>query len=160
MRPDDVPEVLKIAASLPEAPHWPEDAYAVALDADAAPKRIALVVEHPHVGVCGFLVTVLIPPQAELETIAIAKHVQRQGIAAGLLSELLFILQKKHITEIMLEVRQSNHAAQAFYASAGFAETGRRTGYYSDPKEDAILLSHPVTEAPNIAKKPRTLSDV
>jgi ribosomal-protein-alanine N-acetyltransferase len=105
---------------------------------------------------CGFLITVLIPPQAELETIAVAKHTHRQGIATRLLTELLSMLQKKQITEVMLEVRQSNYAARGFYDSAGFAETGRRTGYYSDPKEDAILLSRPVKGTPPGRKSPES----
>jgi ribosomal protein S18 acetylase RimI-like enzyme len=41
-------------------------------------------------------------------------------------------------------VRSSNTAARALYAVAGFAETTRRTAYYSDPIEDAILMSRPV----------------
>jgi ribosomal-protein-alanine N-acetyltransferase len=156
MRPDDVPQIMEIAACLPEAPHWPERAYVNALDANAAPQRIALVAEQSKADLCGFLVTVLIPPQAELETIAIAKHAQRQGIASHLLGELLSLLQNRQITEVMLEVRQSNHAARGFYDSAGFAETGRRTGYYSDPKEDAILLSRPVKGTPPGRKSPES----
>jgi [ribosomal protein S18]-alanine N-acetyltransferase len=144
MRPEDVRQVIEIAASLPEAPHWPESAYGNALDEDAAPQRIALVAEHPQAVLSGFLITVLIPPLAELETIAVAKQAHRQGIATRLLNELLTRLQKKQITEVMLEVRQSNHAGRVFYASVGFTETGRRTGYYNDPKEDAILLSRPL----------------
>jgi ribosomal-protein-alanine N-acetyltransferase len=148
MRPDDIAEVLRIAASLPEAPQWAESAYFHALDQKAGPDRIALVAEVPEGWMAGFLITVLIPPQAELETIVVAREVQRQGIASRLLSALRSMLQKRQITEVMLEVRQSNYAARRLYASAGFAESGRRTGYYRDPKEDAILLSCPVAGAP------------
>jgi ribosomal protein S18 acetylase RimI-like enzyme len=54
---------------------------------------------------------------------------------------LLTSLREAEITKVMLEVRASNHAARGFYACAGFVETGRRPGYYSDPEEDAILLA-------------------
>jgi len=154
MRQHDVPQVMEIATSLPEAPHWPQSVYTNALDPEAAPERIAMVAELPQNLLAGFLITVLIPPQAELEVIAVAQHAQRQGIATRLLSELLSILQKRQITEVMLEVRQSNYAARYFYASAGFEETGRRTGYYTEPKEDAILLSRPLMEAPEERKSP------
>jgi ribosomal-protein-alanine acetyltransferase len=95
-------------------------------------------------GLAGVGVAVLIPPQAELETIAVARLAQRRGIGACLLAELFENLKSRHITEVMLEVRESNGAARAFYASAGFAETSRRNSYYSDPKEDAILLARQI----------------
>jgi ribosomal-protein-alanine N-acetyltransferase len=39
-----------------------------------------------------------------------------------------------------LEVRESNSAALALYASRGFAAVGRRRRYYRDPIEDGLLL--------------------
>jgi len=149
MRPHDVPQLMEIAASLPQAPRWAQIAYTNALDPEIAPQRIALVAELAEASLAGFLITILIPPQAELETIAVARDAQRQGIATRLLDKLLFILQKRQITEVMLEVRESNYAARYFYASAGFSEMGRRAGYYTDPKEDAILLTRAITAAPD-----------
>jgi len=40
----------------------------------------------------------------------------------------------------MLEVREANRSAQAFYRFLGFSEEGRRPGYYSNPVEDAVLM--------------------
>ena len=137
---EDIARVMEIAAALPGAPHWSEYVYAGVLAPDAVPARIALVADDPLTGLVGFLVAVLIPPQAELESIAVLAHTQRQGIGALLFAELMAVAKKKQITEVMLEVRESNRPARAFYASAGFVQTGRRTGYYSDPKEDAVLL--------------------
>ncbi len=144
MGSEDVPEVLEIANGLDEAPHWARDVYIHALDPSARPARVALVAEDPEAGVVGFLVTVMVPPQAELETVAVSRLTQRRGIGVRLFEELLRILKERQITEVMLEVRESNHPARAFYRSVGFAPTGRRRGYYSDPKEDAILLLRPV----------------
>ena len=141
MQVADIPHVLEMASSLPKAPHWLEDVYVRSLDPNARPERIALVADDPESGLAGFAVAVLIPPQAELETIAVARLTQRRGIGASLLAELVENLKYRHVTEVMLEVRESNRAARAFYDSAGFAEAGRRNGYYSDPKEDAILLA-------------------
>jgi ribosomal-protein-alanine acetyltransferase len=144
MRPDDVSQVVRIADTLGEAPHWAPDRYARALDPSSVPRRIALVAEDPGAGITGFLVTVLIPPQAELETIAVDKPAQRQGIARRLFAALTAAMIEMCVTEILLEVRESNHPARALYASLGFLETGRRRAYYSDPEEDAILLHRPV----------------
>lgn len=144
MRAADVAEVVNIAAGLPEAPHWPEDVYIRALEPGSVPERIALVAECPQGYIVGFLITVLIPPQAELEAIAVAQDAQRQGIAACLFHALLAILRDRRVTEVMLEVRESNHPARTFYRSVHCTETARRTGYYDDPKEDAILLHRPI----------------
>lgn len=140
MRLDDIPQAINIASALPEAPHWPHDVYARALDPESVPARVALVAEHSQGSIVGVLVTMLVPPQSELETIAVPKETQRRGIASGLFNNLLAILKDRQITEVMLEVRDSNHAARAFYRTLQFTETGRRAGYYADPKEDAILL--------------------
>jgi ribosomal-protein-alanine N-acetyltransferase len=141
MRVEDVPQVIAIADSLKEAPHWHPGAYLSALEPDTYPPGIALVAEDPVAGVVGFVVAALIPPQAEVQSIAVAKPAQRHGIARRLLGELVAVLKERRITEVMLEVRESNRAARALYFSLGFAETGRRKGYYYEPKEDAVLLS-------------------
>jgi ribosomal-protein-alanine N-acetyltransferase len=39
-----------------------------------------------------------------------------------------------------LEVRRSNSVAQALYKKYGFREIGTRKGYYSDNREDAIVM--------------------
>ena len=42
---------------------------------------------------------------------------------------------------ITLEVRASNQGATALYAEQGFAVAGRRRGFYTHPKEDALLMT-------------------
>ena len=42
---------------------------------------------------------------------------------------------------LTLEVRESNVPARRLYGKFGFSEAGRRRGFYSDPKEDALLLT-------------------
>jgi ribosomal-protein-alanine N-acetyltransferase len=88
---------------------------------------------------------VLIPPQAELEAIAVTGERQRRGIAGNLWSDLLIELKRFDITEVILEVRESNRPARAFYRASGFVETGRRRRYYADPEEDALLMRREVS---------------
>jgi len=144
MRPDDVPLVVAIANSLEEAPHWHPNAYLGFLDADTYPPGVALVAEDQLNGIVGFALAALIPPQAEVQLIAVAKVAQRRGIARRMLAELIAALKKSQITEVILEVRESNRPARALYDSLGFSESGRRSGYYSEPKEDAILLNRSI----------------
>ena len=135
----DIDAVMAIAAGHRSAPHWPRPAYEVALDPAAAPRRIALVAEVSGV-VGGFTIASLIPPQAELETIAVAAAFIRQKSGSALLSALLRELNPMRIEEITLEVRASNLAAHAFYLHHSFAPFAVRKGYYPDTGEDAILM--------------------
>jgi len=135
----DLNRVMEIAESLKEAPQWPRTAFERALDPTAQPRRIALVAE--AVGaVAGFAVASMLPPEGELETIAVAPTAQRQGVARRLFAELTAELRAAQITEANLEVRASNHPALRLYRRLGFAETGRRVRYYHDPVEDAVLM--------------------
>jgi ribosomal-protein-alanine N-acetyltransferase len=135
----DVARVLEIAASLPESPHWPESAYLDALNPESTPRRIALVAAGSE-EVEGFTVASLLPPQAELESIAVAAGSQRRGLGRMLFDALLSELRKAGVLEIALEVRASNDAALAFYVRVGFSKMGLRRAYYADPVEDAVLM--------------------
>jgi ribosomal-protein-alanine N-acetyltransferase len=146
MQHEDLDAVLGIGAALPHAPQWPRSAYEAALDEYKAavenattPRRIALVAEAAEGQVAGYAVLSLVPPEAELETIAVAKQHQRRGVARELVQALLERASTYGCTQIFLEVRASNQAAQTLYGSAGFEVAGRRSGYYVEPAEDALL---------------------
>jgi ribosomal-protein-alanine N-acetyltransferase len=139
MTPADLDRVIAIAASLRNAPHWPRAAYQAALDPETAPRRIALVAEDAGL-VEGFVVASLLPPQAELELIAVAAASQRRGLARRLFAELAAELRAARLTEVILEARASNQQALDFYQRMGWLVSGRRTRYYQNPEEDALLM--------------------
>jgi ribosomal-protein-alanine N-acetyltransferase len=144
----DLDRVIEIEQNITGAPHWPPSAYLAALGSQAAPLRIALAVEAPsdgssspdRRGLAGFAVASLLPPQAELETIAVAAEFQRRGLAGRLFASLAAELRAAHVIEVFLEVRASNQPALGFYRQVGFVDTGRRRSYYHDPVEDAVLM--------------------
>lgn len=141
MAPADLDRVILIERSLKEAPHWPLAAYQTALVGNSMPQRVSLVAEDPETGiVAGFAVACLVGPQAELETIAVAAEDQRRGVARRLFAAMAVELKRSQVREVTLEVRTSNHPALALYRSLGFREAGRRSRYYTDPVEDAVLL--------------------
>jgi ribosomal-protein-alanine N-acetyltransferase len=136
----DLDRVVEIAAALDDAPQWPRRVYESVL-ASSSPRRIAFVAEDSGTGaVVGFAVAGLVPPEAELETIVVAAGFQRRGVARRLFEAMADDLGRWQVREVLLEVRQSNVAAQGFYRSVGFVEEGRRPGYYADPIEDAVLM--------------------
>lgn len=144
MEAADVDAVVALAGSLKDAPHWPPRAYLEALLPELSPRRIALVAAGPRGAPAGFAIASLVPPQAELETIAVALSSQRQGIGRRLLAAVVEELSRAGVRELLLEVRAANQPAQALYRSLGFAQTGRRPRYYADPVEDALLFARPL----------------
>ncbi|HEU5351466.1 MAG TPA: ribosomal protein S18-alanine N-acetyltransferase [Terracidiphilus sp.] len=135
----DLDGVLGIAAGLKPAPQWGRGAYEAALDERNLPRRVALVAEM-HGELAGFAVASVAGPEAELETIAVAAAWQRRGVATALYAALTEELRRAGARQTQLEVRASNREALGLYARLGFAETGRRKGYYADPAEDAVLM--------------------
>lgn len=147
MAATDLAQVLAIAESLSEAPHWPPSAYFAAIDPDATPRRIALVATGLQSGsVLAVAVASILPPKAELETIAVAPESQRQGIGRQILTALMDALKAVGVDELLLEVRSSNLPAIALYRAQGFVQSGLRPGYYLDPVEDAVLMGLSLAE--------------
>lgn len=136
----DLESVIRLAGALKAAPHWPRSVYDSALAPATRPEHIALVAEDAEAGIAGFILAALCPPEAELESIAVAAGFQRRGLARRLFAALAEDFQARRVSVVFLEVRASNLSAQAFYRSLDFVEAGRRPKYYVDPVEDAILL--------------------
>jgi ribosomal-protein-alanine N-acetyltransferase len=132
--------VMEIAESSAQAPRWSRTAYAAALDAAGEPRRIALIAHRSNNAIAGFAISLIVGSEAELETIVVAPEWKRQGVGRALLLELAAALREHGVTKVLLEVRDSNRAARQLYRSNGFEESGRRPGYYTDPKEDAVLM--------------------
>jgi [ribosomal protein S18]-alanine N-acetyltransferase len=87
----------------------------------------------------------------ELHVITISVHPRYRGLGLGewLLLTLLEEGQKLAAEEATLEVRVSNFVAQALYQKYGFQEAGRRSGYYSNNGEDALILTTPPLQSTN-----------
>lgn len=137
----DLDRAIEIERSLQQAPHWPHSAWIAALDPLSSPHRLALVVEDSSTNsISGFAVASLLPPQAELELIAVAPEFQRRGLARFLFAAIAQELKSAQVTDVSLEVRASNHPALALYRHLGFVQTTLRPRYYADPVEDAVLL--------------------
>ena len=81
--------------------------------------------------------------EAELLTIAVAPEARRRGLGAALLDGCLAEAAAAGAERLHLEVSAANAPAIALYTRAGFAETGRRRGYYAGDggREDALLMS-------------------
>ncbi|OLO70206.1 alanine acetyltransferase [Actinomyces oris] len=77
---------------------------------------------------------------ADLLTIATVPAARGRGIASLMLTELVSTAREVSCPDVLLEVRQSNEAAQRLYARHGFVPIDRRRRYYQVPPEDAVVM--------------------
>lgn len=81
----------------------------------------------------------------QLDSIAVLPHARRHGVGSALLLAILRWATQNGALHFSLEVRASNAAAIALYQRFGLSAEGRRTRYYADPEEDALLWGTKVT---------------
>lgn len=79
-----------------------------------------------------------VPPEGDVQTMAVAENAWGRGIGRALLTELLDQAAARGVTEVFLEVRSDNPRAQDLYRRFGFVELGVRRGYYKGA--DAIVM--------------------
>lgn len=72
--------------------------------------------------------------------LAVHPHFRGQGLAKQLILQALCIGSARGCCRGMLEVRNSNQVAKRLYRGFEFKEYGRRSSYYTNPSEDAILM--------------------
>lgn len=90
--------------------------------------------------VAGYVVAHDAAGEGEILNLAVAPARRRRGIGRALVEQVLAVLGARGVSEVFLEVRESNAGARALYGALGFAEVGRRTRYYRRPVEDAVVL--------------------
>lgn len=94
--------------------------------------------------IAGYSVVMIAAGEAHLLNLSIAAAWQRRGLGSELLCFVTKLARDYAAERILLEVRPSNVAGRALYASAGFKEIGRRRDYYPDgaQREDALVLEY------------------
>jgi ribosomal-protein-alanine N-acetyltransferase len=79
---------------------------------------------------CGFIMSRVAADEAEILSVAVARANRGGGLAGKLLRLHLSRLAARGVTAVFLEVEENNQAAIRLYRRAGFAQAGRREGYY------------------------------
>jgi [ribosomal protein S18]-alanine N-acetyltransferase len=88
----------------------------------------------------GYAISWTVADQSELGNVAVAPAARGLGTGRRLVEAVLERVRGRGARECFLEVRESNLAAQALYASLGFTRVGRRRAYYAKPTEDALVM--------------------
>jgi ribosomal-protein-alanine N-acetyltransferase len=95
--------------------------------------------------------------ESHLTSIAVRKSHQHQGIGEMLLIAIIKLSSQMKAQVVTLEVRASNHSAQALYGKYGFKNVGIRRRYYTDNSEDAVVMTTDKITSPAFQAKLRDL---
>lgn len=88
----------------------------------------------------GYAVYWFTEDEGELANIAVEPASKGTGIGKALLEHVLAAARADGVAHLFLEVRASNRVAIALYTHYGFEQVGQRKGYYTLPREDALVL--------------------
>ena len=132
--------VASEAAAFPEDP-WTENLVREGVEG-LLPTIGYLVLEDAD-RVVGHAVVSVAAEDAELQRIAVDIDLRGQGLGRRLLDASLADAAARGAERVVLEVRETNEAALALYAAAGFAELARRDRYYRDGST-AVVLERPL----------------
>lgn len=91
--------------------------------------------------IMGFVGMWIMVDEAHIINIAVRASHRGQGIGELLIISSLDVAKKLHARVVTLEVRVSNKIAQNLYSKYGFKEAGVRKNYYTDNKEDALIMT-------------------
>ena len=131
----DMTEVLAIEQDSFEFP-WSEEDFIRCL---RQRNCIGMVAEHDE-RVVGFMIYELHKNRLHILNFAVASDARRRGVASQMVGKLISKLSAQRRTRIMLEVRETNLAAQIFFRSAGFQAVSVLRSFYEDTPEDAYLM--------------------
>ena len=104
----------------------------------AKPLRSAIIEGGP---IAGYIVARETAGELHINNVAVRSEYRRRGIGAALLGRVLHEARRRKASAAFLEVRSANLAAQALYEKSGFRAIARRADYYSEPREDAVVMS-------------------
>jgi ribosomal-protein-alanine N-acetyltransferase len=88
----------------------------------------------------GYLIVSRYVDAWHIMNVAVAPERQRRGIATALLERLFELTRHDERRGFTLEVRVSNEGAIRLYEELGFEGRGVRRGYYTDNREDALIM--------------------
>ncbi|MCR4426811.1 MAG: ribosomal protein S18-alanine N-acetyltransferase [Firmicutes bacterium] len=131
---DRVSEIERLSFSSP----WPRSAFADELTRNEQAQYV--VAKAADGGVMGYAGMWLICDEAHVTNVAVHPGYRRSGVGRAMMAALMRLARARGARRMTLEVRVSNHGAQALYMSLGFEPAGIRPRYYEDNKEDALIM--------------------
>lgn len=102
--------------------------------------------------IVGMACAIIVCDEAEILKVAVTSAYRRHRIGMRMITEMLHPCLERGVCRLLLEVRESNTAARRLYDSLGFTPYGTRRGYYTSPREDAILMEKHISPISQVTK--------
>ena len=129
-----VPVLAALETAVFPTPELGEEGFAKLL---ALPTVSGFIAAENRNNPCGFMLLQQTDNNVyDVITLGVLPAMRRIGVARTLLTH-----AAAQGGTLMLEVRRSNHGAQALYRKLGAKQVGLRKGYYQNPTEDGLLLA-------------------
>lgn len=135
MNDKHVTGIVRLEQACFSAP-WSENAIRSEL---TNPLSLWIVAEEAE-NVVGYIGSQSVLGEADVMNVAVDPAYRRNGVGEKLVNALIDRLRGNGVHCLTLEVRASNDAAIRLYDKLGFVQVGRRPGYYSIPREDALIF--------------------
>ena len=145
----DVEAVQAIELASFSAP-WPPNAYLTELQTNRLAHYMVIRIGTEVVGYAGLWLMV---DEAHVTTFAIHPDWRRRHLGDRLLLALLDIALDRRAAEATLEVRLSNLPARRLYEKFGFRPVGIRPRYYTDNREDALIMTTERLDSPAMRER-------
>nr|WP_286184001.1 ribosomal protein S18-alanine N-acetyltransferase [Clostridium sp. CCUG 7971] len=116
--------------------YWSKDAFSKELKNDVARYLVAKI----DGKVVGYVGIWFVMDEGHITNVAVHSDYRGRKIGDELVKELVKLCKENNIVSMTLEVRVSNIVAQNLYKKYGFKLAGIRKEYYSDNKEDAMIM--------------------
>lgn len=133
----DMPEVLDIEGRSFEFP-WSEEDFIRCL---RQRNCIGMVAEYDE-RVVGLMIYELHKNQLHILNFAVHADFRRRGIGGQMIGKLVGKLSYQRRSRILLEVRETNLAAQLFFRDSGFKAVSVLRDFYDDTTEDAYVMQY------------------
>ena len=132
-RVDDIPDLCRIEAEC-FSESWGERSFTEFFTQSYSAAYVALHGDNV-VGYAGMYITY---GEGNITNVAVSYRWRRLGAASRLIDSLA---RHEGVDRLLLEVRVSNLPAINLYRNRGFVIDGTRRDFYSNPREDAFLMS-------------------
>jgi ribosomal-protein-alanine N-acetyltransferase len=138
MLPSDLDAVVRLENEIFSDP-WPRSAFEREVRGEN-PEWPRVAVDTDTGDLLAYMVAWFVADEVHLANVATSPETRRRGVAQQLLEDLVREGRRRGARMVLLEVRRSNRAAQAFYRKNRFHFFSVRRGYYRDNREDALIM--------------------
>lgn len=90
----------------------------------------------------GYIGFYAVSGEGSITNVAVHPDARGRGIGEALVRAIIDLGKELDLDYITLEVRVSNAPARSLYKKCGFRDMGTRRGFYSKPREDAVIMNY------------------